>query len=41
MVIHSASLLLLFAYLVTLLTAFGLLVSVGMLVARSFARRQS
>lgn len=36
MVIHSGGLLLLFAYLVTLVTAIGLLVSVGMLVARKF-----
>ena len=36
MVIHSGSLLLLFAYLLTLATLIGLLVSVGMLVARKF-----
>ena len=36
MVIHSGSLLLPFAYLLTLATVIGLLVSVGMLVARKF-----
>jgi hypothetical protein len=36
MTIHSGGLLLLFAYLVTLLTAIGLLVSAGLLVARKF-----
>jgi len=36
MVIHSGSLLLLFAYLATLITAIGLAISVVMLVAREF-----
>jgi len=36
MVIRSGSLLLLFAYLVTLATAIGLVISLGMLVVRKF-----
>ena len=36
MVVHSGSLLFLFAYLVTLVTAIGIVISVGILVARRF-----
>ena len=38
MVIHSGSLLLLFAYLVTLATVIGLIVSIGLLAAKKFRR---